>query len=513
MLARCVATLKPPPELTLSQWADRYRMLSAESSAEPGRWHTDKAPYQREIMDAIGDAHIRRVVIMCAAQLGKTELLLNILGYFMAYAPAPILVMQPTLDMGQTFSKDRLAPMIRDTPVLRGLVDVKSRYAGNTILKKNFPGGHITIVGANSATGLASRPIKVLLADEVDRYPGSAGTEGDPLSLAQKRQTTFWDKKTVMVSTPVIKGHSRIETEYNQSTREEWNVPCPECGHYQPFVWANLIFDPDDLQKEIVYKCERCGCVANEYRWKQQSQQGRFVAEKEYGTSRKGQAYSRYDENTGVYTQYVDKRTGRTCNGEIFDEAKGPVSVIAGGQLQLKSSGASASIQAKTGMGIVAGTTVAIEAGTFMSLEATGAMSISAGGDFKFNIGGDSEEKRKGTTKQEYLDNVEQEVTGDVKQTLTGNLEQTVTGDVLQTITGTVTRNVTGDVTLNINGASITISAGGDISITSPTKVEVSAPILNAEGASGDVKVQSISLVQHKHTSAAPGSESSQPLP
>lgn len=218
---------------------------------------------------------------------------------------------------------------------------------------------------------------------------------------------------------------------------------------------------------------------------------------KEYGTSRKGQAYSRYDENTGVYTQYVDKRTGRTCNGEIFDEAKGPVSVIAGGQLQLKSSGASASIQAKTGMGIVAGTTVAIEAGTFMSLEATSAMSISAGGDFKFNIGGDSEEKRKGTTKQEYLDDVEQEVTG----------------DVLQTITGTVTRNVTGDVTLNINGASITISAGGDISITSPTKVEVSAPILNAEGSSGDVKVQSISLVQHKHTSAAPGSESSQPLP
>lgn len=218
---------------------------------------------------------------------------------------------------------------------------------------------------------------------------------------------------------------------------------------------------------------------------------------KEYGTSRKGQAYSRYDENTGVYTQYVDKRTGRTCNGEIFDEAKGPVSVIAGGQLQLKSSGASASIQAKTGMGIVAGTTVVIEAGTFMSLEATGAMSISAGGDFKFNIGGDSEEKRKGTTKQEYL----------------GNVEQEVTGDVLQTITGTVTRNVTGDVTLNINGASITISAGGDISITSPTKVEVSAPILNAEGASGDVKVQSISLVQHKHTSAAPGSESSQPLP
>lgn len=254
-------------------------MLSAESSAEPGRWHTDKAPYQREIMDAIGDPHIRRVVIMCAAQLGKTELLLNILAYFMAYSPAPILVMQPTLDMGQTFSKDRLAPMLRDTPALRGLVDVKSRYSGNTIMKKNFPGGHVTIVGANSATGLASRPIKVLLADEVDRYPGSAGTEGDPLSLAQKRQTTFWDKKTVMVSTPVIKGHSRIETEFNQSTKEEWHIPCPSCGHYQPLVWANVIFNPDDLTKEPLYKCERCGHEAGEYAWKAQGINGKFVAE------------------------------------------------------------------------------------------------------------------------------------------------------------------------------------------------------------------------------------------
>lgn len=280
LLARCAAVLKPPPALTLSEWADRYRVLSAESSAEPGRWHTDKAPYQREIMDAIGDPHIRKVVIMSAAQIGKTDaFILNPLGYYMDYAPAPILVMQPTLDMGQTFSKDRLAPMIRDTPELRDKIDVKSRYSGNTIMKKNFPGGHITIVGANSATGLASRPIKVLLADEVDRYPASAGTEGDPLSLAQKRQTTFWDKKTVIVSTPVIKGQSRIETEFNQSTREEWNVPCPECGEYQPLVWANVVFDKDDPQGEVLYKCERCGVVNGEYQWKQASKRGRFVPE------------------------------------------------------------------------------------------------------------------------------------------------------------------------------------------------------------------------------------------
>ena len=216
---------------------------------------------------------------MSAAQIGKTDaFILNPLGYYMDYAPAPILVMQPTLDMGQTFSKDRLAPMLRDTPELRDKVDVKSRYSGNTIMKKNFPGGHITIVGANSATGLASRPIKVLLADEVDRYPGSAGTEGDPLSLAQKRQTTFWDKKAVFVSTPVIKGHSRIETEFNQSTMEEWHVPCPECGAYQPLVWANVVFDKNDPKREVQYQCECCRKLFGEYRWKAASKDGVFVA-------------------------------------------------------------------------------------------------------------------------------------------------------------------------------------------------------------------------------------------
>ena len=279
MFARCAAALRPPPELTLSEWADTYRMLSAENSAAPGRWHTDNAPYQREIMDAIGDPHVRKVVVMSAAQIGKTAMLMNMLGYYMHYYPAPVLVMQPTLEMGQTFSKDFLAPMIRDTPVLRGLVDTKSRYSGNTILKKNFPGGHVTIIGANSPASLASRPIKVLLCDEVDRYPASAGTEGDPLLLAQKRQTTFWDKKTVIVSTPTIKGSSRIETEFQETTREEWNVPCPRCGHYQPLRWANIVFDRHDLKKGVRHKCERCGCESGEYDWKAQEIRGHFVAE------------------------------------------------------------------------------------------------------------------------------------------------------------------------------------------------------------------------------------------
>lgn len=169
----------PPPELTVSEWADLYRRLSSESSAEPGQWRTDRAPYQREIMDAINDPAVETVVVMTSAQVGKTEILLNIIGYHIDYDPAPIMVMQPTLQMAQAFSKDRLAPMLRDTPALRGKVaDARSRDSGNTVLHKTFPGGHITMVGANSPSGLASRPIRILLADEVDRFPASAAPKG-----------------------------------------------------------------------------------------------------------------------------------------------------------------------------------------------------------------------------------------------------------------------------------------------------------------------------------------------
>ena len=145
LFERVLGTLKPPPNLTLSQWADKYRRLSAEASSAKGQWNTDNAPFQREIMDAIGDVHIRKVVAMMCAQAGKTEgLILNTVGFYMSYYPAPIMIVQPTVNLGESFSKDRLATMIRDTPILRGLVDNKSRYSGNTITKKNFPGGQLT---------------------------------------------------------------------------------------------------------------------------------------------------------------------------------------------------------------------------------------------------------------------------------------------------------------------------------------------------------------------------------
>lgn len=278
LFSRIFSVLAPPPDMTISQWADEYRRLSSESSAEPGRWRTSKAPYQREIMDAVCDNRVQKVVIMSAAQIGKTDaLILNPIGYYMHYDPSPIMVMQPTIQMAETFSKDRLAPMLRDTPVLRDKVNDKSRNSGNTILQKIFPGGHVTMVGANSPSSLASRPIRILLADEIDRYPATAGNEGDPLLLAGKRLATFWNKKEVCVSTPTIKETSRIAVEFEHSTQEEWNVPCPVCGKYTPLLWANIIFEKDKLE-DIGCACPACGVVSSETEWKEQFGKGKFVA-------------------------------------------------------------------------------------------------------------------------------------------------------------------------------------------------------------------------------------------
>lgn len=274
---RIFSKLKPPPEMKMSDWADQYRRLSQGASAEPGRWRTEKVPHQKEIMDTIADVKVKKVVVMSSAQIGKTEgAVLNTIGYYMHYDPAPVLIMQPTIQMAEAFSKDRLSKMLQDTPVLSGLVNDKGRNTGNTILQKNFPGGHITMVGANSPSSLASRPIQILLADEVDRYPATAGKEGDPLFLASERLTTFWNSKEVYVSTPTIKDASRIEIEYQHSSQGEWNVPCPECGELQPLEWSGVVFDRDNLDS-IQYACAKCGCISPEAAWKKHFKEGRYI--------------------------------------------------------------------------------------------------------------------------------------------------------------------------------------------------------------------------------------------
>lgn len=250
--------LTPPPRLSVAEWADLERRLDSQSSAEPGRWITARAEYQRGIMDACSDPSVKEVIVMCAAQLGKSEILLNTIGYHMAHDPAPILMMQPTVDMAQSFSKDRVTNgLLRSTPALRGKVkDSKAKDANNTTLHKVFPGGALSLVGANSPSSLASRPIRVVLCDEVDRYPPSAGEEGDPISLAKRRAATFWNRKIIEVSTPTNRGASRIEAAYEESDQRKFMVPCHDCGEKQELVWAQVEWtDP----KNPDYTCLHCG--------------------------------------------------------------------------------------------------------------------------------------------------------------------------------------------------------------------------------------------------------------
>jgi phage terminase large subunit GpA-like protein len=201
---------------------------------------------------------------MTSSQVGKTLIVKTVLGYHIDQDPCPILVLQPSLDMAETFSKDRFAPMIRDTPVLRDKIkDPRSRDSNNTILKKNFPGGHLTMVGANSPTGLSARPIRIVVADEVDRFPMSAGTEGDPLSLALKRTSSFHNRKYLTVSTPTDEGRSRIEKDYLLSDQRKYKCPCPECGHKQELVFDNLKWENKNPETAHMV-CNECGVVIEE---------------------------------------------------------------------------------------------------------------------------------------------------------------------------------------------------------------------------------------------------------
>ena len=304
----------PPPDLTVSQWADRERRISPEASAEPGTWRTSRAEYQRAVMDAVSDPATERIVMMTSAQIGKTEILLNVIGYFIDQEPSPILKLDPTLDMGQAFSKDRLAPMIRDTPALQGKIkDPRTRDSGNTLLHKTFTGGHITIAGANSPASLASRPIRVLLCDEVDRYPVSAGTEGDPLSLAMKRTQNFWNRRVIWVSTPTILGISRIEKAYNASSREEWCVPCPSCGEYQPYAWERIIWKD---RPEPVMVCAKCGAEYGETAWKAGQERGVWIAANPEERKTRGFHLNAFASPWATWTGLIEQYQEAFRNGE-----------------------------------------------------------------------------------------------------------------------------------------------------------------------------------------------------
>lgn len=291
---------KLPPRLTVSEWSDTYRRLSSESSSKQGQWRT--LPMQKEPMDSVLDPDVESTVLMWASQTaGKTEVLNNIVAYFIDQDPSPMLMVQPTVEMGESWSKDRLAPMIRDTPRLRGrLSDIKSRDSGNTITHKVFPGGHLTVVGANAPAGLSMRPIRVVVCDEVDRYPFSAGDEGDPISLAEKRTDTFWDAVLFKTSTPTVKNASRIEAEFKLTDQRYWHCPCPECGEYQTLKWKQVRW-PKGNPEAAAYVCEKCLVEIDDAGRVAMIQAGEWIATAPF-TGKRGYHLS------GIYTLFRHKK-------------------------------------------------------------------------------------------------------------------------------------------------------------------------------------------------------------
>ena len=274
-IAGAVKHFKPPENLTVDEWADRNRRLSPETSAEAGPWRTSRTPYLQQPMAVFTDPKVRKITMVAASQVGKSELELNIIGYIIDQDPGSILYVHPTVEDARKFSRLRVSPMIRDSKVLKAKVhDVKAKDSGNTILQKSFPGGMLTMTGSNSASALASTPARYIIGDERDRWALSAGTEGDPWSLAQARQATFYNAKAVEVSTPTIKGSSNIETSYYQGTQERWCHQCPACGEYSEITFDDIHFDHKvkktrgkksyTITGTIEWACRECGCLSPE---------------------------------------------------------------------------------------------------------------------------------------------------------------------------------------------------------------------------------------------------------
>lgn len=253
--------IRPEPTLLVSEWADKHRRLPQKSSAEPGPWRTARTPYLREILDGLSaSSPLEEIVFMAAAQLGKSEGILNVLGYVMDHAPGPIMLVQPTVELAKRFSRQRVSPLIDGTPRLHGKVaDVKTRDAKGSMLSKEFMGGVLVLTGANSAVGLRSMPARWLLLDEIDGYPQDVDGEGDPISLAEARQRTFPRRKRLKVSTPTVQGTSAIEAAYEGTDQRRFFVPCPHCREmqvltFERLTWSKLKLAPADA----VYLCTAC---------------------------------------------------------------------------------------------------------------------------------------------------------------------------------------------------------------------------------------------------------------
>lgn len=279
LIAGFIEGLKPPPRMTVSEWADAYRYLAPEASSEHGRFRTSRTPYLKPVMDKLSALDpCQEVVVMKGAQLGFTEAANNWIGYTIDIDPATTLMVMPTDDMAKRNSKMRIDTMVQKSERLMGkIAPAKSRDAQNNTLNKAFPGGVLIMTGANSPSALRSTAAKKLLLDEVDGYPGDVGGEGSPVQLAKARTRTFPKRKILMISTPLLEGTSLIAPEFYKTDQNHWHVPCPHCGHFQDLKFERLMWDKGEPET-AAYCCIECSILIEERHKPQMLGAGRMVA-------------------------------------------------------------------------------------------------------------------------------------------------------------------------------------------------------------------------------------------
>jgi phage terminase large subunit GpA-like protein len=264
--------LLPPPKITISEWADQKRILTSEDSPEAGRWVTAKAPYQKEPMDVLGNRETEQTVLQWASQTGKTAgCILNTIGYYIDVDPAPMLLVYPTVTLAERVSRQRVSPMIRNCPSLRQKI-YRTTWRGmdrgtDSLLMKSFPGGMMILGGAEKPASLSQFPMRLIFLDEIDRYKGDVGEEGDPVRLAITRASNFWNRKIILSSTPTLKNNSRIEFAYENSSQGRWHLPCPNhnCGAFQELRWNQI--DYTNYGGKVVCKCKHCGEAYSKVKW------------------------------------------------------------------------------------------------------------------------------------------------------------------------------------------------------------------------------------------------------
>lgn len=252
--------LMPDPVMTVSEWADSYRKLP-ETNAEPGQFKTSRTPYVKEIIDKLSVTDkAQKIIWKKSSQVAATESGNNWLGYTMHISPSAMLYIMPTDTQMKLTSKTRIQKMIDATPVLREKIkSSRSRDSGNTMMTKEFMGGFVNMTGANSPVGLSSLPVQKVYCDEVDRYPADVCGEGDVISLAETRTSTFGDRRKMFItSTPTKKGESIIDKEFEKTGQRHWHVPCPHCGSYQKLVFEQLRYVKGDYLNSTKYECAHC---------------------------------------------------------------------------------------------------------------------------------------------------------------------------------------------------------------------------------------------------------------